>query len=338
MQHHASSFFLILLLAGNLVADELTKWDLEVDKWQKEVSVEEAPANRLQAYLFKAQEESAARDSGSLDPISEKIFALFFPQYPQRSVTSSDLTSQIMASLTSRYKQEQAHIHPVAIKSGKNLWQGTIPYKGIKVPTMLPWVLKRADQFRPSAPPSPEDLFWNNQLARVKQAMAESTPEQKKKILYWAGELGPQSGNWISIADAYMRDRNIPLSKQLAVRANLACTLLDGAIAVFDAKYTFLVRRPFMLDPQLKTYIPTPNHPSYPAGHSVIAKAAATLLSHYFPENRKEWERLAEESGLSRIWAGIHFPIDIEVGQALGKQVGEAHVARLVAEPNQTEK
>jgi membrane-associated phospholipid phosphatase len=79
-----------------------------------------------------------------------------------------------------------------------------------------------------------------------------------------------------------------------------------------------------MLNPNLYTVMPTPNHPSYPAGHSGISAAAATILSYYFPENKEDWWKKANEASLSRVWGGIHFPIDAREGLVLGEKVGNA--------------
>jgi membrane-associated phospholipid phosphatase len=39
----------------------------------------------------------------------------------------------------------------------------------------------------------------------------------------------------------------------------------------------------------------------------------------------------AKEAGQARIWAGIHFPIDIIAGEALGQSVGELAVEHVEA-------
>ena len=69
--------------------------------------------------------------------------------------------------------------------------------------------------------------------------------------------------------------------------------------------------------------MPTPNHPSYPAGHSTLSSAAVTILVNYFPEARDKWTMLGEEGGMSRIWGGIHYMQDHEAGELLGKKVAE---------------
>ena len=49
-------------------------------------------------------------------------------------------------------------------------------------------------------------------------------------------------------------------------------------------------------------------------------------MSHYFPERADEWMTIAEEIGDSRVWSGVHFPIDVEQGYTLGEQVALANL------------
>ncbi len=70
------------------------------------------------------------------------------------------------------------------------------------------------------------------------------------------------------------------------------------------------------------TIMPTPNHPAYPSGHSTLSSASAVVLSHFFPENKENWDAMAKEAGLSRVWGGIHFPMDDTAGFTLGQNVG----------------
>lgn len=67
----------------------------------------------------------------------------------------------------------------------------------------------------------------------------------------------------------------------------------------------------------------TPRHPAYPSGHSVTYGAAAQLLSAFFPDLRAEFDKVADNAGLARLWAGIHYRSDHEVGMNLGREVAD---------------
>jgi hypothetical protein len=95
-------------------------------------------------------------------------------------------------------------------------------------------------------------------------------------------------------------------------------------------------------------YLPTPQFPSYISGHSAFTAAWARAMElatgkpdfnfnktvrHLYVEQRELAEPVtlsyptfaaaAEASGISRIWAGVHWPADNERGLELGRQVGE---------------
>ena len=100
------------------------------------------------------------------------------------------------------------------------------------------------------------------------------------------------------------------------------------------------------IDPDWKPYIQTPPFPSYVSGHSVISAAAAEVMTHYFGENFaftdtsnlefgidnrsfKSFHGAALEASWSRLYGGIHYRSDLEQGNIMGKQIGEAIVTRL---------
>lgn len=68
-------------------------------------------------------------------------------------------------------------------------------------------------------------------------------------------------------------------------------------------------------------YPGTPRHPSYPAGHSTVGGAASAVLARFFPEHAAELDDLADNMGMARLWAGIHYRADHRFGLALGRAV-----------------
>jgi membrane-associated phospholipid phosphatase len=95
-------------------------------------------------------------------------------------------------------------------------------------------------------------------------------------------------------------------------------------------------------------YLPTPPFPSYVSGHSAFTAAWARVMElamgrpdlnfrktvrRLYVEQRElaqpvtldypTFASAAEASGMSRIWAGVHWPADNDEGQKLGRQVGE---------------
>ena len=73
----------------------------------------------------------------------------------------------------------------------------------------------------------------------------------------------------------------------------------------------------------------TPRHPAYPSGHSTYSGAASELLSCFFPEAKDELDKLADNIGVARLWAGIHWRTDHINGMALGRTVARLVIDQL---------
>jgi membrane-associated phospholipid phosphatase len=70
----------------------------------------------------------------------------------------------------------------------------------------------------------------------------------------------------------------------------------------------------------------TPPFPSYVSGHSTTSGAASTVLGSYFPRRAGKLDAMGREAAISRLYGGIHFTSDNEVGQQLGRRVGRVAV------------
>lgn len=111
------------------------------------------------------------------------------------------------------------------------------------------------------------------------------------------------------------------MAEALRLLAVMNMAVMDAIIACHDAKYVYWTPRPSQADPTIKPVIGVPNHPSYPSNHSCISTAAATVLGHHFPKERRVLLLSAHEAGLSRIYGGIHYRFDVEAGSNIGRDV-----------------
>jgi len=126
-----------------------------------------------------------------------------------------------------------------------------------------------------------------------------------------------------------VRAHGLNTEQAASVFAVLNTAQADAFICIWDAKYAYWSMRPVTairreIDPSWSPLITTPPFPSYVSGHSGTSGAAATVLSAFFREEAMQLNAWAREAALSRLYGGIHFPIDSEVGLALGISVGEA--------------
>ena len=221
--------------------------------------------------------------------------------------------------------------------TGPSIWEPTPPeYREDPVEPLAgrwrTWVLPRGDALRPLPPPEWRSPVWDAELLAVQEAVQRRTWEQAAAVRFWAGGPGTitPAGIWITIArDLIVRDGlDVPAAAQVLALTSVA--LVDGFICCWDAKYAYWAARPITADPTLDVLIPTPPFPSYTSGHATISAAAAAVLSHLFPADAPELRRQAEEAKNSRLWAGIHFPLDNEMGALSGAVVGRLVIARSV--------
>ena len=73
----------------------------------------------------------------------------------------------------------------------------------------------------------------------------------------------------------------------------------------------------------------TPRHPSYPSGHSTVGGAGSEILEYFFPGEKTELDKLADNAGMARLWAGIHYRSDHEQGLKLGRSVARLVISQL---------
>jgi membrane-associated phospholipid phosphatase len=160
------------------------------------------------------------------------------------------------------------------------------------------------------------------------------TPEQRAIALFWADGAGTFTppGHWNAIASQLLQAHRLPLRREALLFATLNTAQADAFICVWLTKYTYWSLRPVTairreLDPTWTPLITTPPFPSYISGHSTTSAAAATVLSRFFPREAGQLHAWAAEAAVSRLYAGIHFRSDNEVGLRIGREAGKAALA-----------
>ena len=107
----------------------------------------------------------------------------------------------------------------------------------------------------------------------------------------------------------------------------LALTVVAVALADWSsvALKTLVDRpRPPLRYPEPDTLVRTPHDASFPSGHAATSFAAATMLSFAFPRLTPLLVLLASVVAFSRVYVGVHYPLDVLGGAALGALVATA--------------
>lgn len=67
----------------------------------------------------------------------------------------------------------------------------------------------------------------------------------------------------------------------------------------------------------------TPRHPAYSSGHSTYSSAASEILKYFFRDRdtQEQLDRLANNIGTARLWAGVHWRSDHIAGVQIGRAV-----------------
>ena len=221
---------------------------------------------------------------------------------------------------------------------------------------VTPFVLIRADQFRPGPPPALTSAAYGDSFNQVKALgiadSATATPEQQLIGRFWNGAI---QDFWNEIAQTAVLRHGLTTAHSARLFALLNLSLADSVIAFYDAKYTYNFWRPVTAiraaDPGTNAetqpdanWLPevgnTTNDPSYPGAHAAISAAAQTVLVTFFESDHIRLDVTSEvlpgierhfesfsaaerEASQSRIFAGVHFSADEQAGQTLGTRVAD---------------
>ena len=321
--------------------------------WPASVNASLAEFNRS---FFTSANLNAA-DLAAIDSLENAISSTFSGEHPDvlsRSVAfGKSIADAIFAwSLTDSYIQNNAL--PYTPPVGPGLWIPTSP------PPALPagpfWgndrriIANSGDNDAPGSPipysTDPTSDFYK-EVNDLYQASKVLTTDQKNMALFWRDVPGVSTpGHWMSITQQAIRQSKSRLDKAALAYALTGICLNDAVITVFHYKYVYNQVRPVTYirgiigDATWVSFIPTPNHPEYPAAHGVLSASAAEGLTAVFgnigPLTDHTWDYLgfpartfntfrefALDAGNSRFYGGIHYQPSINTGLKVGTTVGD---------------
>jgi len=76
--------------------------------------------------------------------------------------------------------------------------------------------------------------------------------------------------------------------------------------------------RPFRWTPDILVIGRHSETPSFPSGHTATAVAGAFVFTCVLPQGRAAWWLLAGAIAYSRLYIGVHYPLDVAAGAIVG--------------------
>ena len=235
-----------------------------------------------------------------------------------------------------------------------NIPGGTAPYTfspGINSQwgSVTPFVLSSQSQFRSPPPPAVGSAKYNTALTQVKTYGTPSNPRHTAEQTHIANFYKQDAELTVNeVARLLTAAANPTIGENAFIFALTDLAEADSRIAEWDAKYFYLSWRPITAlnaDPSgavtnnyaaWQPTIVTPNHPSYPSGHSGTVVGIEVLKSIFGDTHTltlhtttagepartvTSLSQIEVDNGLSRVYGGIHFSFDNEAGQQLGIDV-----------------
>jgi membrane-associated phospholipid phosphatase len=249
-------------------------------------------------------------------------------QFPSDYYAGLDLGKKVAEQVIAKAKADGSDaVWAGSIPAGPCNWKGTNPVN-ITAANWAPLLLTSPSQFRPPAPPACDSQQVKDETAIVRNfPRGQNAFPTNYKAFYWQSPEGLNT--WIyRYLDKWLSEDRLDRNPPRAARAYalVSAVQFDAFIASQDGKYAFWYIRPSQLDSAIVPVFPLPSHPSYPSNHSTFSIARAEVLAYLFPTRASYIRALGKEAGDSRIWGGIHYPMDNEAGLALGRAVATVFV------------
>ncbi|HZH67452.1 MAG TPA: hypothetical protein VEY10_21350 [Flavisolibacter sp.] len=297
---------------------------------------------------------ASAADKAAIDSLENVLYANFPIQESVKTASAAFgkavATAVFTWAETDGYKNANQSYTP---PTGPGLWKPTAPGMTAATPfwgnnrTIIHNSTQNTQPLAPTAySTEPTDAFYKmaKQVYDVSQSL---TDDQKAMALFWRDVPGATSpGHWLSILQQVIRKKNTSLDHAALAYALTGIAINDALVSCFETKYKYNLVRPItyirevMGHSSWNPFLGTPAHPEYSSAHSALSAAAASILEKLFgnsgeltdytydylgfaPRTYASFKAIGEEAGQSRLYAGIHYQLSIDVGLTQGRKVAD---------------
>jgi hypothetical protein len=230
---------------------------------------------------------------------------------------------------------------------------------GASLRAVRPWTMSSPGQFRPDGPPAltsaeyAENWIETRDLGSSTSTLRSSYDDDTAK--FWASQ------NFFQLRDTFQKaatQYQLDVVETARLFAMGFTASADGVIGCFDAKYHHLFWRPRHAiwradtdgnpatepaDTAWVPFLPTPNHPEYPAAHACVSYATYDVLHAFFGgdipitietinppgpvstpvRTYTKFNDIEKEIVDARVFGGMHFRHSSMHGAQLGRKVAK---------------
>jgi len=193
---------------------------------------------------------------------------------------------------------------------------------------------------------------FHEQAMQVYNIVNNHTTEQRIIAEYWADDpfnTCTPAGHTFNIMTQLLEEHRASLAMAALGYAKLGVAENDVFIACWKSKYDYFLIRPVSyirqnIDPSFNTLILTPPFPAYTSGHASEAAAGSRIFTDMFTRgdgaynftdrsqlrfgfsirSYSNFNQVAEECANSRLYGGIHYDFDNQLGLSIGRSIGDA--------------
>lgn len=218
--------------------------------------------------------------------------------------------------------------------------------------TWKPVLLSRPDTFAIPAPVATSNPAYVADLNEIKAYQANLSGDLKSQITYWsAGHVLRWNEIMMGLVTKYnlppyqnpdgsypapnsanpFAYPNFPFSNPpYAARAYayVSAAQYDALVACWYYKAKYNRPRPYAVDSSVKALAGKTSLSSYPNEGAVLAGATAELMQLLFPDEIANIQQKVAQEELALIASGAATRSDVTAGEALGRQVADAYLAR----------